>query len=69
MYTIVTRQNQDGSFDTVGMNNRVVLRYTLKKTIVKWALKWAPSVKIEYYTDKHAPHPFEVVYITRGNTR
>ena len=65
MKAIVTRQNNDGTFDSVGMNNRIVLGpYKNLQTIKILAFQFAGSraYRIELYnTDNLFGEPHRVL--------
>jgi hypothetical protein len=50
---IVTKQNADGTFDEVGMNNRTIIGpYKRLSTILKHADEWAgpnKTIRVELY--------------------
>lgn len=64
MKAIVTRQNPDGSFDEVGMNNRTVFGpYRAQRTIEKLAAEFAGrrGYRVELYrTDSIYGEPDDV---------
>ena len=68
MKAIVTFRNKDGSYDSVGMNNRILVGpYSRKSTIQARAREWAHgrAHRIEYFwgDDLLAANHFETEYV------
>ena len=53
MRAIVTRANNDGTFDTAGMNNKIVTAdYVLLRNLIKYGIPshfWKRPIKLELY--------------------
>jgi len=63
MRAIVTKQNADGSYDEVGMNNRTIIGpYKRYGTINKYARLYANGkmYRVELYADRIDGKPFDV---------
>ena len=66
MKVIATKQNADGSYDEVGMNNRALISHlTLERNVLKWAREYSRNRphRIEFFTDAgFYGNPFKVLY-------
>ena len=60
MTVIVTRQNQDGSYDEVGMRNRrLYSHYSTIKGARRYAAQgWTGNIRFEYFNKTYAPKAF-----------
>lgn len=64
MYAIVTKMNDDGTFDNVGMNNRApVSHLTTENGIMRWAREYArgKTFRVEFYYTRYSLQPFKTV--------
>lgn len=63
---IATRQNEDGTYDEVGMNNRAIMPgYSQRWRIVRWAREFGQGrkVRIQSFSGKFDPKPVKTEYI------
>jgi len=68
MKAIVTKQNDDGTFDEVGMGNRfVTASYKTKKNLIRYNTDrdFKRTIRFEIYHDSINGEltPFDIVYI------
>lgn len=64
MRAIITKQNSAGGFDTVGMNNRVLISHLkTERGVLKWAAGYAGGKphKIEFYAENIYGAPFKTI--------
>ena len=66
MKVIVTKQNQDGSYDEVGMRNRALVSHlNAEWRILKWAKEYSNGKphRLEFFTDSgFYGDPIKVLY-------
>jgi hypothetical protein len=63
---IVTRQNKDGTFDEVGMNNRTIVQAKGRNHILKTAREYGSGRKCRiemFFCNGFYGNPFEIVFI------
>lgn len=71
MITLVTRQNENGTFDEVGMNNRRIYReYQSVRSALRYAARdWVGTLRFEFFPDQGfmnpATKPFRTAQIIR----
>lgn len=66
MKAIITRVNPDGTYDEVGMNNRIVFKAKTKRKIRQVARDYVHrngSVRIEYFHDSLYESPASTEHI------
>lgn len=68
MKVILTRQNNDGTYDEVGMNNRMLISdLKADRAIDRHARAFGRGrkVRLEYFTDSnfYADKPFKIRYV------
>jgi len=65
MKAIITRQNKDGTFDNVGMNNKMITgEYKTKKNLLRYGIPEhfkKHTCRIELFLDIHDKQPFEII--------
>ena len=67
MRAIITRPNNDGTYDEVGMNNRTITKnYKSKQSLKRYAIpdhfKNKGKLRIEYFINIYN-EPFDIEYI------
>lgn len=74
MIAIVTRQNSDGTFDDIGMNNRTVTgHYKTEKNLLKFGIpehfKKSGKVRVEFFVNSILMEnkPFKTMHVTFHN--
>jgi hypothetical protein len=69
MRAIITRPNTDGSYDEVGMNNRMLTgEYKTRWGLLKYSLPkwWKGKIRVEIYRGSiHKPNPNEITFVWR----
>lgn len=68
MRAIVTRPNEDGSYDEIGTNNRMVTGvYKTLKNLVKFGVPfWKGKLRVEVYADSIHQPAIKVIYVKGG---
>lgn len=66
---LVTRQNEDGTYDGIGTNNRTIVRLKTQRGIANRLRDWrrGRKLRLEWYGESIFGEPYATTYIAADN--